>query len=83
MTVYLAESGEYEQRGVTGIYISEEAALAGIKATYPAPYVVVWDAPTRNHDELTLTGRFSAVPHYSTEHVAQFDIRPMVVEGSA
>lgn len=81
MTVYLVESGEYSQRGVVDVFASEQAALDGIKADYPAPYVVTWGPPVRDGKFLTLTGHFKHVQGYSIGHSADFDITAWEVRG--
>jgi len=78
MEVWLAESGEYEDRGVDGIYVSLDVAIACIKASYGPPYIVQWDEPTTDTDrETTLRGHFKAVRGYSVEHTYVATIRPM------
>jgi hypothetical protein len=81
--VYLVEHGDYEQRGVWGVYVSESAAVAGVKATFAPPYIVKWDEPKRGRDRLRLTGHFEAVQHYSTQHVGDFDISEWELMGEA
>lgn len=79
--VWIVETGDYEQRHVAGIYVSLEAAVDGIKETYKPPYRVAWYEVEHGEDCSTLTGDFEAVLHYSIEHTAYFDIRPMELQG--
>jgi len=68
MEVVVVETGEYEQRYVVLVAASSEAAEAAVKETYRPPYIVSWELNERG-----LSGKFSAVLGYSTEHVGQFD----------
>ncbi len=72
--VWVVETGEYEQRHVWLVAESPEAAAAEIKRQYGSPYVVEWDELKADGDHYALTGRFSAVPGYSTEHRGRFDM---------
>lgn len=80
--VWLVESGEYEQRGVFGVYASVAAAVAGIKDTYSEPYVVSWQALAEVGDEWQLVGDFARVPGYCVNHRGVYDIRPCVLQGA-
>ena len=80
-TVYVVETGEYEQRYVFGVYVSLAAAVLSIKETYGAPYVVRWHDVEPGEDYSTLTGDFEAVQHHSTRHQAHFDITEMPLNG--
>ena len=75
VTVFVIETGGYEQRFVFGVAASVEAAIAYIKAQYLRPYVVRWDLHSKC-DTTTLIGHFEATPGYSTRHDAEFDITP-------
>jgi hypothetical protein len=76
MTVWLIETGEYEQRYVMAVCESLAAALAHIKQVFSAPYRVQWQEPTTEDGQTTLRGDFEAVLNYSTHHTAVFDISP-------
>jgi hypothetical protein len=74
--VWVAEHGEYEQRGVWGVYASAEAAVAAIKAKFAdPPYRVSWDQ-YETEVEVTLTGVFELVPDHSTSHTSTWEISP-------
>lgn len=74
-TVYVIETGEYEQRYIFGVADSIAAAVQHIKATYRAPYVVQWDEPSSDSADFTfLVGHFDAVVGKSTKHTASFEI---------
>ena len=68
-TVWVVESGDYEQRGIDGIYGSFSSAIEGIKAGFGSPYIVDW---VQDGDDLV--GHFEEVLHYSTKHTARFYI---------
>lgn len=76
-TVFVIDT---EDRMVWGVADSITAAVAHIKAAYPEPFVVGWDEPrTVGEGDATytvLSGKFGAVPGYSTKHVAAFFIEP-------
>ena len=75
MTVWLIESGEYEQRGVWGVADSVVSAVEFIKQKFPPPHQVSWDEPVQLDDDTwRLTGAFGAVQYYSIEHENTFDI---------
>lgn len=82
-SVWLIESGEYEQRGVFGVAESLEAAIAHVKTEFGPPYIVRWEQPKKSDypefPMITLTGHFEAVPGYSTEHTADYDITECTV----
>ncbi len=64
MIVWLVETGDYEQRTITGIYDSLEVAIDNIKRPYGPPYKVVWQEPILTEDGAELTGIFSYVANY-------------------
>lgn len=73
--VWIVESGDYEQRGIDLVAASPEAAVAAIKGRYDnGHYVVRWEDPTSDDRGWTLVGHFDAVPGWSTEHRAIYDI---------
>ena len=74
--VWVVESGEYEQRGIDGIFSSKTKAIEGIKAHYQSPYIVAWETAGTG-----LLGHFKEVPNYSTEHSCQFDIERWILNG--
>lgn len=83
-TVWIVETGDYEQRGTMAVYSSPEAAEAGIKATFGPPYIVRWEPLERGQQSTSgysyhLTGHFEAVNHYSIEHTGHYDIDPWPV----
>lgn len=71
-TVWLVESGEYEQRGVDLVGATKASAAAALRRSYGPPYRVEWvdhlDDPERPH----MIGRFEDVAGFSTEHVSWF-----------
>lgn len=73
--VWVVESGDYEARGIDGIYSSVESAVSHIKTRYGHPYVVAWEL-----DELTLIGHFEVVLNYSSQHTSCFDIKKWEVD---
>jgi hypothetical protein len=75
MIVWLVEEGEYEDRGVVGVYSSIDNAVTGIKAQYPSPYIVKWKLK-----EKTLIGYFAKVTGYSTKHTEEYDISEVIVD---
>lgn len=83
MKVWLVESGEYEQRGVVGIYESLEAAEACIKARYapPFPDIVRWEPLEQSVDGWTLTAHFEKLNGYSVGGPSYWDIQPVEVQG--
>ena len=72
--VWVVEEGDYEARGIVGIYRSLEGAVAGIKETFKPPYIVSWDDIGNGY---SLVGHFEDVSGYSTKHTACFGISPM------
>lgn len=75
MEVWVIEAGDYEQRFIKGIADSIEAAVECIKGKFGPPYIVRWDELKKlDEDSYELSGTFSQVLHYSTFHVAQYDI---------
>ncbi len=74
MTVWMVESGEYEQRGVMFIAASKDAAIRAVKDSY-ADYKVVW-AETDGG----LAGTFEELQYLSTKHIAYFDITEWTVK---
>ena len=75
--VWLAQLAEYDVYQVTCAAASPEAAERHIKAMYGPPYVVEWEALASDEDGFQLIGHFTAVQHYSTAHVAVYDITPV------
>ena len=82
-TVYVIEHGEYEDRCISGIAASLDAAVKFVKTTYSSPYIVRWEELVHREsgksEYWTLSGNFSAVQGYSIEHKGEFDITPWVV----
>lgn len=72
------ESGDYEQRGVDGIWRTLEGVVAGLKEKYgQPPYKVTWDAPVAAEYDprgWRVRGHFEMVPNYSVGHVQDYDI---------
>ncbi len=75
MTVYIVESGDYEQRGVDLVADSMDAAARAIQRRYSSPpYVVEWK-PVLVVDGIgTLVGEFADVPGWSVGHTGVFEI---------
>lgn len=78
MTVWVVESGDYEQRGIRYIAESFDTAVDVVKAAYGPPYRVAWTV-----DGQGLTGTFEAVVGYSIAHTARFDITEYAVVRSS
>lgn len=81
MHVWIIEAGEYNQRGVFGVALSPEGAVAAVKAEYGPPYIVKWDEPVYDGGEWRLVGHFSEVLGKSTQHDCAFDITMQRVIG--
>ncbi len=83
LTVYVVETGDYEQRGVFLVATSIDAAVQSIKAAYAAPFRVTWDSPTVPDTMgcARLCGHFADVPGYSIAHEAIYDMTPYEVTG--
>ena len=79
MKVWLAWTGDYENRGVDGVYASREAAIEGTKRTYGPPYKVEWTLDSDGY----LVGTFESVPGYSTNHRASWGFEEWEVEESS
>ena len=83
MTVWVIETGYYEDREVIAVAATLDAAVAYIKTLYGPPYSVVWVDLTIASDgsSAMLRGQFARVLQYSDEHEQDFDIwRTDVVE---
>lgn len=81
MKVWIVESGENETHHLDGVYSSESAAIAGVKAMFPAPYRVIWEEPAWNrYGELVVCGHFEDVYEYSIEHTGCFYITSCEVQ---
>lgn len=80
--VWIVETGEYEQRGIWGVYASVEAGVAAIKEDYGPPYIVEWADPDSSAKHLSLVGTFQHVAGYSTAHTASFDFSEYEVIGA-
>jgi hypothetical protein len=72
MTVWVCESGDYEERAVCFVCGYPGAGIAHLKRFYDLPYIVVWDEPVRAEKDLTIIGHFAAVQGHSTEHDKEF-----------
>jgi hypothetical protein len=86
ISVWVAEAYD-DGSWVIGVYDSLNAAVVGIKADYPPPYKVEWQAPEQEETypaavRWWLMGRFKAVAGYSTKHTASFSITEWPVESS-
>lgn len=75
--IWVADYLDYPESGggVCGFYESEEAAVQDIKNKYGPPCRVKWSQARDDNGALILTGEFEAVPHYSTEHTGEWEIR--------
>lgn len=82
MKVWIVETGDYEQRGVWGVYSSPDVATERIKATYAPPYIVRWEDVRIEVDSFELVGHFDAVAGKSTRHTGVFDGRLFELDGS-
>lgn len=62
-TVWVCETGEYEQRYVVGVWRTLDDGLAGIKEMHASPYIVAWHDPSAglpwSNDATTLVAEFS------------------------
>lgn len=80
-TVFLVEHGDYEQRMVSGVFSSLDAAVAAIKAPYSSPYIVSWDEPKEDrHGEFELVGHFTRVEGYCGDGPIDWTIIPCVID---
>lgn len=87
MTVWMLDYVDYpESGGGLGYeaYVSEEVAVAVLKARYPSPpNKVRWSESRDDTGLLTVTGDFyEHVQHHHTKHEAEYRVVPIdVVEG--
>ena len=65
--VWLAEWADYGS-SPHAVYATPEVGVAAEKARFAHPYVVVWYEVERSENVWSVTARFEAVQHYSTEH---------------
>lgn len=81
-TVWVSETGDYEQRGVWGVHSSVAAGLEDLRRAFKAPYRVTWESPVSGYAEgaVEVTGFFDAVPGYSIRHSATWTFTPYVVD---
>ena len=73
LTVWVVETGVYEESAIDAIYNSLEAAISGTKSNYGHPYIVTWELEGEEGLNI-LVGHFKDVPGYSIEHKAKFYI---------
>lgn len=73
VSVYVAEYLD-EQSSIQGVYVSLEAAVAGIKAQYPPPYVAEWKPLHVGGTCWMLSADFEKVEGYSCKHSATWKI---------
>jgi hypothetical protein len=85
VTVYVVESGEYEQRMIFGVFSSLDAACASIRRPYVAPYIVRWDdaAVPNSYGGYTYTGHFTRVNGYCGDRPEEWSITPYLVDADA
>lgn len=75
MRIWVSDVIDYPDRaGIDGFFVSEEAAVRGLRERYGPPYKVEWITEREDDDVLALTGRFQHVQHYSTEHESLWHI---------
>lgn len=83
MTVWLAETGYYEDRYVVGVYSTPQVAYDAVRQTYAHPYIVRWSdlqhAPS-DFFPFSFSGDFEQVDNFSTKHTMHVDLRPVVVD---
>ena len=82
MTIWVIESGEYEQRGVDGVALSPDHGLQFLQDRYKDPYVVKWLPLERNGNGASVTGQFEAVQGFSIKHTCRFDMTEHEVYGA-
>ena len=82
MDVWVVEIGDYEDRHVSAVATSPDAARAHIIARFSPPYRVEWGPLEGDGDSYRLTGAFEAVPGYSIEHAARYDITRVPLVGA-
>jgi len=73
--IWVVESGEYTNRGVDFLAVSIETALAHMRKTYQAPYVVSWEEleqEDENHWSVSI--RWTAAQDYSVNYWKYFDL---------
>lgn len=77
--LWIIETGDYEERYVFCVCETPSAGFAHVIATFGSPYVVAWRDIKQTRDDadgfkqFTLTGDFSGVHGFSTQHTANFD----------
>lgn len=71
MTVWVIETGEYEDGYVFGVAESLDAAVAYVRAQFGPPYQVSW-SEIQNNPGPSIVGTFQQVPNYSTTHSVRF-----------
>ena len=71
--LWVYETGDYEQAYTAGGWLTFSEAVEGVKAKYPAPYVVTWGESPNETDEFPeLEGDFAGVPGWAYPHRASF-----------
>jgi hypothetical protein len=78
-TVWLVETGEYQDRMVWVVAASLPAAVKAVKEGYGPPYVVRWEEKL-DQDNPCLVGHFEAVLGKSSCHTAVYDFIEWDVE---
>ena len=78
-TVWLAWSGDYDQRGVDGVYATRGDAVAGIMARYGPPAMVRWT----ERDGFLQGDFYEHVQGVHTKHKASWEFEEYPVEGQA
>ena len=82
VTVYVLESGEYDQRTIDGVFSSLDAACESIRRPYGAPYIVQWEdsAKQSGSGRYTYTGHFTRVNGYCGDGPSTWQITPYVLD---
>lgn len=79
--VWVVESGrKYQESHVSGVFSSPDRAIFSLKNAYREPYVVTWDQPVVNEDQVAIVARFDYVPQCSVRHAQEFFITKWKVD---
>lgn len=82
LVAWVVESGEYEQRGVYGVYSSLQESVNAIKRRCGPPYIVTWRDPKKSSfgEDYELAGHFTGVPRHSGSGPRDWTITPYNID---
>ena len=80
-TVWVVESGEYEQRSVDLVARTLEDAVKALKEGYAKPYEVTWGEVVEERGFTLIRAEFDEVLGYSARHNAVFYFSEYDLEG--